>query len=346
MGKKKTNKLVVNLSDDEENEIKNEEQNIKDKKSEEENNDDDNNNNNNNNEDKDEDEEDEDEDDNCEKVETKGKMVQRHKMEIKKLQQQIDKLNHSIPKKDKKAKSDLLVKTKKMEYDLEKKHQQELEQFEKLNKTTQSIEELNLEQQQQQQRQPSKSYLKKAQKLKQEEERMKQLEEDRKNHVSKGVIEMNDFLAKLKPLNKTVKFISPDGDCLYQAITNQLLINKDINEEESKTYAKKLRNIASEYIKNNRDEFLPFIISEEEYATAEDPIQEYCQEQVLTIGKWGGHIELKALSQSLKKVITIFNAYSNDIVIGEEFTNPIYLSYHRHAFTLGEHYNSVVPISN
>ncbi|EAL67836.1 OTU domain containin protein [Dictyostelium discoideum AX4] len=340
MGKKKTNKLVVNLSDDEENEIKNEENIKKDDEKSEENNDNNDNNSDNS------DDDDDDDGDNTEKVETKGKMVQRHKMEIKKLQQQIDKLNHAIPKKDKKAKSDLLEKTKKMEDDLKKKHQQELEQCEKLNKTTQSIEELNLEQQQLQQKQPSKAYLKKAQKLKQEEERMKQLEEDRKNHVSKGVIEMNDFLAKLKPLNKTVKFIPPDGDCLYQAITNQLLINKDINEEESKSYAKKLRTIASDYIKNNRDEFLPFIISEDEYSTAEDPIQEYCQEQVLTIGKWGGHIELKALSQSLKKVITIFNAYSNDIIIGEEFTNPIYLTYHRHAFTLGEHYNSAIPISN
>ncbi|KAM9963367.1 hypothetical protein ACTFIW_006595 [Dictyostelium discoideum] len=344
MGKKKTNKLVVNLSDDEENEIKNEENIKKDDETLNKNEKSDEENNNNDNSDNDDDD---DDDDNTEKVETKGKMVQRHKMEIKKLQQQIDKLNHAIPKKDKKAKSDLLEKTKKMEDDLKKKHQQELEQCEKLNKTTQSIEELNLEQQQQlQQKQPSKAYLKKAQKLKQEEERMKQLEEDRKNHVSKGVIEMNDFLAKLKPLNKTVKFIPPDGDCLYQAITNQLLINKDINEVESKSYAKKLRTIASDYIKNNRDEFLPFIISEDEYSTAEDPIQEYCQEQVLTIGKWGGHIELKALSQSLKKVITIFNAYSNDIIIGEEFTNPIYLTYHRHAFTLGEHYNSAIPISN
>ncbi|KAK5582612.1 hypothetical protein RB653_004197 [Dictyostelium firmibasis] len=344
MGKKKTNKLVINLSDDEnENENENNKtENINNDEKEDNNNNNNNTDKNNNHEESEEESEEE-----GEKVETKGKMIQRHKMEVKKLQQQIDKLNHAIPKKDKKAKSDLLEKTKKMEDELKKKHQQELEQFEKLNKTTQSIEELNLEQQQQQQqKQPSKAYLKKAQKLKQEEEKMKQLEEDRKNHVSKGVIEMNDFLAKLKPLNKTVKFISPDGDCLYQAITNQLLINKDINEEESKSYAKKLRTIASDYIKNNRDEFLPFIISEEEYSTSEDPIQEYCQEQVLTIGKWGGHIELKALSQSLKKVITIFNAYSNDIIIGEEFTNPIYLSYHRHAFTLGEHYNSVVPISN
>ncbi|EGC30015.1 hypothetical protein DICPUDRAFT_158319 [Dictyostelium purpureum] len=336
MGKKKSN-LVVNLSDDEEDVKKVEKVENNDIED-------------NNDEDKKEDEgEEEDEDENSgdEKKESKGKMIQRHKLEVKKLQQQIDKLNHAIPKKDKKAKQDLLVKTKKMEHELNMKHQEELDGFEKTQPNiSESLNQLLINSKP---NAPSKAYLKKAKKLEEEEQRIKQLEEDRKNFVSKGVIEFNDFMTKLKPLKKSIKMINPDGDCLYSAITNQLLINKIISEEESKKYPRTLRTIAADYIKANRDEFLPYISSEEDYTDSEDPISDYCEEQVLQVGKWGGHIELKALSESLKKVIVIFNAYSNDITIGEEFQNDkeekLYLSYHRHAFTLGEHYNSVIPSS-
>eukprot|EP01132_Coremiostelium_polycephalum_P004932 gene4932-6148_t len=251
-------------------------------------------------------------------------------------------MNHAIPKKDKKAKAEFTDKAKKMEDELKLKHKQELDSLEIV---TQDLNELILNQTP---KQPSKSQLKKAKRLEEEEKRIKQLEEDKKNYVSKGTIEFNDFMVKLRPLNKTIKHINADGDCLYSAISNQLLINGKIGEKDGLTYHRNLRKIASDYIQKNRDEFLPFIISEEGYDECDDPVLEYCNEQVLTTGKWGGHIELKAISHSLSLPIIIFNAYSPDITIGEEFINEknpkLFLSYHIHAFTLGEHYNSVIPI--
>jgi len=328
MGKKKTNKLVVNLSDDENDKEQQESKDeVEDKVVE--------------NTQEDEEEEEQEE----EKKESKGKMIQRHKMELKKLQQQLDKENHAIPKKDKKAKTEFQDKAKKLEDELKKQQQLELENYES-NQVQVDLNQLIINKEQ---KGPSKAQLKKAQKLADEEKRMKELEEEKKKFVSKGLVEFNDFITKLKPLSKTIKHINPDGDCLYSAIGNQLFILNIIDEVKSKQYQKELRKKASDYILANRDEFLPYIISEEEYSDSQDPILEYCQDQVLTIGKWGGHLELKALSHSLKLPITIYNAYSQDIIIGEEFfndkkSNSIHLSYHRHAFTLGEHYNSVIPL--
>ena len=73
---------------------------------------------------------------------------------------------------------------------------------------------------------------------------------------------------------------------------------------------------------------------------------------------WGGHLELQALAQALRRHIVVMSADLPDVHLGEEYGGggegtggevkggapPIRLSYHKHAFGLGEHYNSVVPV--
>jgi OTU domain-containing protein 6 len=66
--------------------------------------------------------------------------------------------------------------------------------------------------------------------------------------------------------------------------------------------------------------------------------------------EWGGQLELKALSNSLETCITVYEASSAPVLrMGEEYLDgssalpPIRLSYHKHYFALGEHYNAVVP---
>ncbi|GAM29094.1 hypothetical protein SAMD00019534_122700 [Acytostelium subglobosum LB1] len=336
MAKKKNNKLLVSTVDDDEEQDNNTTTTTT-------NNDDINNKVNDT---KDNDDEDDDEE-NEQKSESKGKMQHRHKLELKKLQQDIDKLNHAIPKKDKKAKDELAVKAKKMEQDLLAKHKEEMSKFDEQQKQLEkAIQDQLLVTDQ---RAISKAQLKRAKRAEEEEARAKQLEEDKKNYVSKGVVEANDFTTKLKPLSKSIKLIKSDGDCLYNAIANQLLVNGVIKEKEAGGYHKKLRSIAAQYIRTNPDEFLPYIVAEEDFNDADNPIDDYCQLSVLKDGCWGGHIELKAISSSLKTPIIVYNAYAPDVQLGEEYhkshaTNkPICLSYHKFAFTLGEHYNSVVP---
>jgi OTU domain-containing protein 6 len=60
-------------------------------------------------------------------------------------------------------------------------------------------------------------------------------------------------------------------------------------------------------------------------------------------------IELKALTQSLRQPIEVIQAEGRPVLIGEEFAgnksgSGLVVTYHRHYFGLGEHYNSTKPI--
>ncbi len=55
--------------------------------------------------------------------------------------------------------------------------------------------------------------------------------------------------------------------------------------------------------------------------------------------------QLRALSQVLRRPFEVVQAEGRPVVIGEEFldssSTPVLLTYHRHMYGLGEHYNSV-----
>ena len=62
-----------------------------------------------------------------------------------------------------------------------------------------------------------------------------------------------------------------------------------------------------------------------------------------TTAKWGGECELRAASLQLRRRIHVYQADGPMREVGEEFEGePLLLSYHRHQYTLGEHYNAVV----
>jgi OTU domain-containing protein 6 len=56
-------------------------------------------------------------------------------------------------------------------------------------------------------------------------------------------------------------------------------------------------------------------------------------------------IELRALTQSLRLPIEVIQAEGRPVLIGEEFGGnaPLVITYHRHYYGLGEHYNSTKP---
>jgi OTU domain-containing protein 6 len=58
--------------------------------------------------------------------------------------------------------------------------------------------------------------------------------------------------------------------------------------------------------------------------------------------------QLQALSEALSNPIEVLQAEGAPVVLGEQFRpkQPITLTYHRHAFGLGEHYNSVTKSSS
>ncbi|KAF8562821.1 hypothetical protein P879_08638 [Paragonimus westermani] len=157
--------------------------------------------------------------------------------------------------------------------------------------------------------------------------------------------------------------IPSDGDCLYRSIAHQLIQRKiPVPDLQSKCptadgkpstflddpahLAQSLRFIASHYLRENRDTFLSFMISPDSGGLmSDDEYNAYC-DSVEKPSVWGGQVEMQALASALNLTIEVLQAEGPPIILNGEPGHPlITIVYQRHAFALGEHYNSCVPIS-
>lgn len=99
-------------------------------------------------------------------------------------------------------------------------------------------------------------------------------------------------------------------------------------------------HLCADTIEQNEEEFAPFC----EYQDNITTFQQYT-DRVRNSADWGGHLELRALSIALKRPVIIYQALSSEplhIESRHHDNDPIRLSYHRHYYALGEHYNLVV----
>ncbi|OLY81903.1 OTU domain-containing protein 6B [Smittium mucronatum] len=190
----------------------------------------------------------------------------------------------------------------------------------------------------------------------------KEAELEALNEPDKKKIEYEQLEKILSIDNLQIKQVMPNGHCLYNSIIDQLQIlptpeissSSDIDEVsfilngQEVPSVSKLRQIAANYMLENKDQFMPFMINEKtgdmmSYSEFLEHIKEISDTPL-----WAGHFEITALSNSFKRPILIYRADSQDpIRIGfdEGFCSnpPMRISYHRYAFGLGEHYNSVRP---
>jgi OTU domain-containing protein 6 len=75
------------------------------------------------------------------------------------------------------------------------------------------------------------------------------------------------------------------------------------------------------------------LLTDEEFET-------YCS-AIRNTKAWGGEIEIKALSSRLQLQIEVIQAIGSPYVHGDGFRgNKLIITYHRHLYSLGEHYNS------
>lgn len=177
---------------------------------------------------------------------------------------------------------------------------------------------------------------KKAEQIKRIEEAEK-LDEHKERRLEQ---EKLDNILRKKQLK--IYDIDADGDCLYRAVEHQLSIADD---SEQKFTFRELRDKTSQYMLDNADDFMPFLINDHGDLMSLQDYKSYCN-RISRTKEWGGHLELTAISQFTKKIIHIYQA-ENDapIVIEPRISlnkNPIILSFHKHLYHLGEHYNSLV----
>ncbi|KAJ9108725.1 hypothetical protein QFC21_000045 [Naganishia friedmannii] len=160
--------------------------------------------------------------------------------------------------------------------------------------------------------------------------------------------------------------IEPDGHCMYSAIADQLYL---LGLTKSPTYTS-TRRAASHYLAEHADAFLPFVASihGEDMAGATDDgmmtaegYREYCK-RVEQSGDWGGEIEIQALSKYYNIPIHVIQHGPPHIISHtpvDEGSGPltpeqakaagervVRISYHRRMYGLGEHYNSLRPITS
>ncbi|CAH2063024.1 unnamed protein product [Thlaspi arvense] len=203
---------------------------------------------------------------------------------------------------------------------------------------------------QQEHSKPSKSVKRREKRAKEEADREQRIKEEQSKVKSDRMLENQKLEKKLEPLGLTVNEIKPDGHCLYRAVENQLA-NRS-GGASPYTY-QKLREMAAAYMREHQTDFIPFFLSETEAdsngGSAEERFEKYCGE-VESTAAWGGQLELGALTHCLRKHIMVFSGSFPDVEMGKEYKSgndsTLMLSYHRHAFGLGEHYNSVVLLNN
>ncbi|VFQ74705.1 unnamed protein product [Cuscuta campestris] len=202
---------------------------------------------------------------------------------------------------------------------------------------------------------PSKSVKRREKRAQEEAAREQRIKEEQSNIQSDRAIEDEKLVKKLGPLGLTVKQIKPDGHCLYRALEDQLSLHSKGTSPYSYL---ELRQLAAGYLRQHSSDYLPFFLSEKGGLSSGDEsgtkrFEDYCGE-VESTAAWGGQLELGALTHVLKKHVVIYSGSFPDVEMGREYINKpksgtasspesILLSYHRHAYGLGEHYNSVVP---
>lgn len=267
--------------------------------------------------------------------------IDRHKKEKKDLRTKIIALKRSSGKKDKKKLQDEITQ---MENDLVAKHAEELSQLtlsdpEVKDETIQDDESASEASQVQRISKAQKRRDKKEIDAKRREDELVQAEEDNKNSTRN--LESRAINAILKSRSLKLHSIKSDGDCLYNAIKHQLELVGVMQSVES------LRKTAADHIRANKDELICYMPSTKtpDDIMSQEEFDDYCN-QVEKTKAWGSQIEIQAISNSIKVKIEVLQSSGSPTISGSEFKKHLIVTYHRHFFGLGEHYNSTRPVTS
>ncbi|CBQ68715.1 conserved hypothetical protein [Sporisorium reilianum SRZ2] len=190
-------------------------------------------------------------------------------------------------------------------------------------------------------------------------EMRRQAEEEVKLGAGKpdeAAIERQGISAMCSALGVSMHEITPDGHCLYAAVADQLNLRRKLDPP---TDYKAARRATAQEMRTHPDEYKPFISDSDEHMAGiinkeagtlntehaqEAYFLDYCT-AVESTGVWGGQPEILALSRAFGTQINVVQAGVPVLKVGEgEYDGePLYISYHRKMYGLGEHYNSLRP---
>nr|CAD7573586.1 unnamed protein product [Timema californicum] len=263
------------------------------------------------------------------------------------LRTKIQALKKTINKADKKRKKEIAEEVTKLESELESRQNAELSQLKESNSQVDntaveldklSTNENSVEKEEKTFPKVSKAQKRREKKSTKEKEREEFIkEQEEKNKTGARNVETKKIKQILKKRNLMIHKMPSDGNCLYSAVDHQRKMVGEVGLGLSR-----LRLLTADYLRQNRDEFLPFISHPETgNMLTEEQYYEYC-DQVAGTPAWGGEVEV-TLSQALRCAIEVVQAEGPSLILGEEYDSDkrLVLAYHRYMFGLGEHYNSV-----
>ncbi|KAJ1668545.1 OTU protein [Coemansia sp. RSA 1646] len=294
--------------------------------------------------------------------ETPDDLAARHRKEKKELITNITTLKKLVPKGDKRRKKEAAAEIEAMEKQLKERHAAELRTMDAaINaahpeapahgheaSSAEQNSQLNAAEGVDQDRPgatrlPGGKKNKAKMRLQRRAEEMKRMQEEAEQEAE-GMVDMT--AAETEAMNSlaasaglSIKEIRPDGHCLYSAFADQMTT---YHNQPSATHLD-IRSRAAEYMRANRDDFLPFMTHDSGDMFSEADFADHC-DRVENTADWGGQHEITALSHALQLPVHIYQTGAPLLRIGEEAygtKEPIRLSYHRHAYGLGEHYNSL-----
>ncbi|XP_050306944.1 deubiquitinase OTUD6B [Anthonomus grandis grandis] len=276
----------------------------------------------------------------------KEDLLKRQRQEKKELQNKIQGMKKSIPKGDKQKKKEITEEISRLEKELDNRHNEELNGFKEIeadNCIEPTAEEPEDDEVQIDKTAPKMSRAQKRRNKKESEakEREKRIQEQaEKNREGPRFVEMTSIKNSLKEIDLQIHNIPADGNCLYLAVKHQLTVSGRPSYSVTE-----LRKKTANYMREHKDDFLPFMYNEDDDSEmSEEGFESYCKEVEKT-KLWGGQLELKALSNIIGCPIKVIQANGPPTVQGETFKGPeLILTYHRHLYRLGEHYNSTLPL--
>lgn len=160
------------------------------------------------------------------------------------------------------------------------------------------------------------------------------------NKTGARTVETNAINALLFARQLHLLTVPSDGDCLYNAIAQQLT-QTGRGGGGGHTVAS-LRAIAADYIEANGATLRMYMTHPRTGDCLDDAeFAQYCT-AVRSTATWGGQLEIKALSSALRVPIEVLQAAGPPTVQndGDFGGAPLVLTYHRHMYSLGEHYNA------
>lgn len=272
-------------------------------------------------------------------------LVKAHRKEKKELQAKIQSLKKTATKGDKKKKKEVTEEIAKLEASLDEKHQREILELntEKLSLNCEgedpgagssSVVQDSESTEENKEMRVSKAQKRRDKKAEKEKQRLEDIEkQEEENLLGKRNLEQEAIKKILESRGLKLFEIPSDGDCMFAAIVHQL---RGAGLESS---VAELRERTAGELEEKSEEYLPFLSMSQPEFTA------YCFKMAKTAA-WGGQVELLALSRLLNRPIEVIQAEGPSMVMGEDIRGQtsLILTYHRHMFGLGEHYNSVAVL--